>query len=186
MAHGSRNATCGHHRCIESVADALSNRVEHRLAILSISHSSTAKTPISSINPPCTGLTLSIWAPAARPPVITWRLRGCGRSQRPPASMKNHVIRLWRGEVGLARVFWDYAIIYGSLANLITTGGAFAALTADLPAWLAVAIFFLPLPYNVLIVVAVWRSAGRYAGPPMWARLARIAVIVWAAIATLA
>jgi hypothetical protein len=99
--------------------------------------------------------------------------------------MKNHVIRLWRGEEGMARVFWEYAIVYGSLANLITTGAALAVLLADFPA-LAVAIFFLPLPYNVLIVVAVWRSASRYPGPPMWATLARVAVTVWAVIATIA
>jgi hypothetical protein len=181
MAHGSRSATCAH-RCTESRADALSSPNEHHLAILSIS-CSTAPTLIG-YQPDLQGA--SILAPAAPSPVIAWRLRGCGRSQRPPASMKDHVIRLWRGEVGLARVFWDYAIIYGSLANLITTAAAFAALTADLPVWLAVAIFFLPLPYNVLIVVAVWRSAGRYAGPPMWATLARIAIIVWATIATIA
>jgi hypothetical protein len=100
--------------------------------------------------------------------------------------MKNHVNRLWRGEVGMARAFWEYAIVYGSLANLTTTAFALAALMAGWPALLAVAIFFLPLPYNVLVVVAVWRSAGCYTGPPMWATLARGAVIVWATLATLA
>jgi hypothetical protein len=100
--------------------------------------------------------------------------------------MKDHVIRLWRGDVALARAFWNYAIVYGSLANLTTTIAALAAYLAGLPAVLAVAIFFLPLPYNVLIVVAVWRSADRYPGPPIWATLARPAVVIWAMIATLA
>jgi hypothetical protein len=99
--------------------------------------------------------------------------------------MKNQVIRLWRGEVGLARAFWEYAIAFGSLANLTTTGAAFAAYLAGWPLVLAVVIFLLPLPYNVLTVVAVWRSADRYAGPPIWATLARAAVIVWATIVTL-
>jgi hypothetical protein len=99
--------------------------------------------------------------------------------------MKNHVIRLWRGEVGMARVFWEYAIAFGTLANLITTGAALAVLLAGFPV-LAVAVFFLPLPYNVLIVVAVWRSADRYRGPPIWATLARVVVILWATIATIA
>jgi hypothetical protein len=100
--------------------------------------------------------------------------------------MKTAFIRLRRGEIPLARAFWEYAMAYGLLANLIATAGAFAVLAADLPALLAVAIFFLPLPYNALVVVAVWRSANRYAGPPMWATLARVAVVLWAIIATLA
>ena len=98
--------------------------------------------------------------------------------------MKDQVGRLWRGEVGLARVFWEYAIGFGTLANLITTMLALAVLMSGFP-MLAVAIFFLPLPYNVLIVVAVWRSAGHYRGPPVWATLARVVVVAWAVIATL-
>jgi hypothetical protein len=99
--------------------------------------------------------------------------------------MKNQVIRLWRGEVGLARAFWEYAIAFGTLANLTTTGAAFAAHVAGWPVLLVVAIFFVPLPYNVMMVVAVWRSADRYTGPPTWATLARVAVVVWATIATM-
>jgi hypothetical protein len=99
--------------------------------------------------------------------------------------MKEHVLRLWRGDVGMARVFWEYAIAFGTLANLITTGLAFAAYLMSGSALLATLIFLLPLPYNVLIVVSVWRSASRYAGRPMWATLARVGVIAWAVIATL-
>jgi hypothetical protein len=100
--------------------------------------------------------------------------------------MKNQMIRLWRGEVGLARAFWEYAIAFGTLANLTTTGLALATFMTTGSVLLAATIFFLPIPYNVLIVVAVWRSAGRYTGPPLWATLARAAVIVWATIATIA
>ena len=100
--------------------------------------------------------------------------------------MKSRLLRLWRGEVPLATVFWDYAIIYGTILNLISTVGAFAILAAKLPALLALAIHLLPTPYNLVAVVGVWRSAGRYQGPPVWALLARILVIVWAIVATLA
>jgi hypothetical protein len=93
---------------------------------------------------------------------------------------------LWNGEVPLAHVFWSWAIIYGSLANLATTAVALAGIVLGWPGWLAVLIFFLPLPYNVLMVAAVWRSADRYQGDAVWAHAARIAILVWAAIATLA
>jgi hypothetical protein len=99
--------------------------------------------------------------------------------------MKDHVLRLWRGEVGMARVFWEYAIAFGTLANLITTALAFGTYLATGSVLLGVIIFLLPLPYNVLIVVAVWRSASRYRGPPIWATLARVVVVAWALLATL-
>ncbi|MPZ58283.1 MAG: hypothetical protein GEU91_17680 [Rhizobiales bacterium] len=100
--------------------------------------------------------------------------------------MSTALVRLWRGEESLARAFWEYAIVYGTLANAITTIGTFAAVAADAPAWVALVIFLLPLPYNVFVVVAVWRSAVRYQGPHEWSVLARIAVIVWALIACVA
>jgi len=85
----------------------------------------------------------------------------------------------------MARVFWEYAIGFGTLANLITTALAFGTYLATGSVLLGVIIFLLPLPYNVLIVVAVWRSANRYRGPPIWAMLARIVVVAWALLATL-
>jgi hypothetical protein len=99
--------------------------------------------------------------------------------------MRDRLLRLWRGELPLRSAFWDYAIIYGTLANLVVTMAALAALAADLPGLLALAIFLSPAPYNIVAVVAVWRSAGCYVGPPVWANLARIAVLTWAVLATL-
>jgi hypothetical protein len=98
--------------------------------------------------------------------------------------IKTAALQLWRGEFTLRRAFWDYAIIYGSLLNLAATLAAFAANAAGWPLAVAAAIFFSPLPYNLLAVLNVWRSAERYPGPPLWAHLARIAVVVWAIAAT--
>lgn len=93
---------------------------------------------------------------------------------------------LWLGQVPLARAFWEYAIGYGFVLNLIATIGAFALLADKAPAALALAVFFLPVPYNVFVLVAVWRSAARYAGPRTWADLARVAIILWVVLVTLA
>lgn len=99
--------------------------------------------------------------------------------------MKTLILRLWRGEIELRRAFWDYAIIYGSLLNLTTTFAAFAIFAAGLPLIFAVAVFLSPAPYNFLAVVSVWRSAERYQGQDVWAMLARIAVLIWAIVATM-
>jgi hypothetical protein len=100
--------------------------------------------------------------------------------------MMAHLTRWARGEIPLASAFWLYAIGYGTLFNLIATAAAFAVLAAGGPPLLALAVFLLPLPYNVLGVIAVWRSADRDHGDPTWAMAARIAIIAWAILATLA
>ena len=99
--------------------------------------------------------------------------------------MKQHIIRLWRGEITLRRVFWWYAILYGACANLTATVIAFTVVASDGPGWVAAAIFFLPLPYNVFAVICVWRSAARYRGNARWAEAARITSIAWAVLLTL-
>ena len=91
---------------------------------------------------------------------------------------------MWAGEVPLARAFWEYAIVYGSGLNLLTTIAAFALMSAEAPTGLSLAVFFLPLPYNLLMVVSVWRSAGRYRGPKLWADLGRAAILLWMIAAT--
>ena len=87
---------------------------------------------------------------------------------------------MWRGEIGLARAFWEYAIVAGTLAHLVTTGLAYGAFVAGAPLWLAAVVFFLAAPYTILVTVGVWRSAERYRGPAKWAHAARIGVVVWA------
>lgn len=99
--------------------------------------------------------------------------------------MTDWIGRLWRGEVGLARAFWEYAVAWGTFANLTTTALAYGTLVAGVPFWLAAAVFFLAAPYTLLATVGVWRSADRYQGPPKWAHAARVAVLLWAVAATL-
>jgi hypothetical protein len=38
-----------------------------------------------------------------------------------------------------------------------------------------------PIPYNLFMLVAVWRSAERYTGPRERAELARAVIILWTA-----
>ena len=92
---------------------------------------------------------------------------------------------LWNGQLPLARAFWEYAFVYVALANIFATIAAFAVMAADLPAALALAVFLLPLPYVVVAVVGVWRSAAAYEGPEHWAKLARAAAVLWGCVMVL-
>jgi hypothetical protein len=82
---------------------------------------------------------------------------------------------VWRGELPLTTVFWDWAVLGGLAVNLAATIAALALAAADAPAALTVTAFLAPLPYNLLWLIGVWRSAARYPGSPHWARLARVA-----------
>jgi hypothetical protein len=101
-------------------------------------------------------------------------------------SIKHFVLALWNGQLPLARAFWLYAVIYGSLANLLGTLLSLATISAGIPGVFAAILHILPLPYNILVSVGSWRSADRYKGPPFWAALARAFVVLWAIAATLA
>lgn len=104
------------------------------------------------------------------------------RAERWPA-------RLWAGRMPLAEAFWWYAMAYGLLVNLIASLASLAAAAVDAPGAVAVMLFLLPLPYNVLVLVGVWRSAGAHGNGTgehgaHRALLARAAVAAWFVAAT--
>jgi hypothetical protein len=84
---------------------------------------------------------------------------------------------LWLGELPLGDAFWTWAIGIGLLVNLTTSALFLALVTADRP-WAALFVgYALSVPYNVVTVVGVWRSAARYQGPAAHAELARIVTV---------
>jgi hypothetical protein len=100
--------------------------------------------------------------------------------------MRGLVKRLWAGDLPLRQAFWDYAVFWGLLLNLATHAVFFALLLNNANSALVALAFALPIPYNLLAVVAVWRSAGRYSGSKKWADLARVATVFWMTGLTLA
>ena len=86
---------------------------------------------------------------------------------------------LWVGEVPLGQVFWWYAVVCGLLINLVTSILLLALFVNDAHITLLIGSFLLPIPYNLLVVAGVWRSANRYDGPKSQADLARIGCVVW-------
>src|SRR5690606_10394034 len=67
----------------------------------------------------------------------------------------------WRGELPLPRALcWDM-ILVGSVVNLAAMLTALLLLARGAPDLLGAAVYFAPLPYNLLLTVSVWRSAER-------------------------
>jgi hypothetical protein len=82
--------------------------------------------------------------------------------------------RLWAGDLPLGQAFWTWAVA-GGLAVNVTTSLLFLALVANDRLVLAFLVgYACSIPYNVVALVGVWRSADRYAGNPALAGAARI------------
>ena len=92
---------------------------------------------------------------------------------------------LWAGEVSLPEAFWHYAVFYGLILNVVTTVLFLVVAAVTSTPWLLVPVYLLPAPYNVLMIVAVWRSADRYQGPRQWADLARFGILAGMLILTM-
>ena len=82
---------------------------------------------------------------------------------------------LWLGELPLNEAFWTWAITISLLVNLTSSLLFLALISVDRPWTALLAGYGLSVPYNVLAVVGVWRSASHYQGATAHADLARIA-----------
>ena len=84
---------------------------------------------------------------------------------------------LWAGRVSLARTFWEYGIAWNIVVAVAVGFLLLGVLSAGAPVLVVAIVYLIAVPYHAFALVAVWRSAGRYAGRPIWARLARAAAV---------
>ena len=85
--------------------------------------------------------------------------------------------RLWRGELALADAFWIWAVFGGFIVNLLSSTLFLILHMNDRPVIAFIAGFAPSIPYNIVVSMGVWRSAGRYPGERHWALLARTVTI---------
>jgi hypothetical protein len=84
---------------------------------------------------------------------------------------------LWSGDLPLGEAFWTFAIGIGLLVNLSTSAAFLGLISVDRP-WAALFVgYVLSVPYNVVALVGVWRSAAHYEGQALHADLARIVTL---------
>ncbi len=89
----------------------------------------------------------------------------------------------WRGDVPLSLLFWRDMVVVGTAISIASTLIAVLMLGLHAPLALVLAMHFGPLPYNVFLFLAVWRTSGRLGG---WrAQLAPLGAAVWLGAATL-
>lgn len=85
---------------------------------------------------------------------------------------------LWAGELPLSEAFWTYAVTIGLSVNLVSSLLFLALITADRPLAALFVGYVCSVPYNVVAVVGVWRSAARHEGERAHAELARLVTLV--------
>jgi hypothetical protein len=85
---------------------------------------------------------------------------------------------LWSGHLPLGEAFWTYAVTLGIAVNLITSLLFLVLISWDRPLAALFVGYALSVPYNVVALVGVWRSAARYEGERIHADLARIVSLV--------
>lgn len=87
------------------------------------------------------------------------------------------LLSLWRGDLPLPQAFWNWAVLGGIAVNLLTTVLFLVLVMNGYIAAAFIAGYAVSVPYNILVTVGVWRSAGRYEGERRWADLARAVTV---------
>jgi hypothetical protein len=83
----------------------------------------------------------------------------------------------WRGEVPLPQAVWRDMVLVGTVVNIVAMGLAFLAVALGASTMTGITIHLLPVPYNIFLVAAVWRSAEHAPADKAWA--ARIGSLLW-------
>jgi hypothetical protein len=96
--------------------------------------------------------------------------------------MIRQTVEFFRGGLPLARAFWFWGIFGGGIVSLFSTLFALTLVAASAPAWLAVLVFTAHIPWNLVLLVGIWRSAGRPEVSPAAAQVARLAILGWVVV----
>ena len=91
--------------------------------------------------------------------------------------MPEAIRRRLAGDVPLGEALCSDMLVIGSMVNIAIGLCAFAMIAADFPIWLPVIIFLAPQPYNIILLISVWRSASRRT--QRGADLAIAAAVIW-------
>jgi hypothetical protein len=89
------------------------------------------------------------------------------------------ILEFWRGGLPLGRALWLWGILGGGVVSVFSTLLALVLLTAGAPLWLAALVFAAHILWNLVLLVGVWRSAGRPEVGQDAARLARSVILIW-------
>jgi len=91
------------------------------------------------------------------------------------------IVEFFRGSLPLGRAFWLWGILGGGIVSLFSTLLALRQ-CAGLACGAGVAAH---IPWNLMLLVGIWRSAGRPEVSPAAANLARTVILAWVVVLSL-
>ncbi|WP_246135802.1 hypothetical protein [Mesorhizobium intechi] len=65
----------------------------------------------------------------------------------------------WLGQVPIERLFWLDMLLVGTGISIASSIVALILLVLKMPLGLVLAVHFAPVPYNIFLTIAVWRTA---------------------------
>ncbi|WP_421915814.1 hypothetical protein [Mesorhizobium sp.] len=74
----------------------------------------------------------------------------------------------WQGGVPLDRLFWRDLVLVGTAISFTSSAVALVLLGLKMPLAAVLAVHFAPVPYNLFLTLAVWRTAERFPGARAW------------------
>jgi len=86
-------------------------------------------------------------------------------------SKKSFFRKLRDGDFGLAKTYWVFAVVIGSLLGIIMNILSYIPI---LGFFFALFVIF----YQITAWIGIWRASYRYHGPKVWAVLARVVVVL--------
>jgi hypothetical protein len=89
------------------------------------------------------------------------------------------IVEFWRGNIPLRRAFWVWGILGGGIVSLFSTLLALALLAAEAPTWLAMVAYAAHIPWNLVLLVGIWRSSDRRGVSRETAYGARVIILAW-------
>jgi hypothetical protein len=90
----------------------------------------------------------------------------------------------WHGLVSLDRLFWVDMVLVATALNIVTSFAAILVLGLKGPTWASILVYLSPLPYNIFLVVAVWRTTERMPAT-LTTGWMRTGSLLWLLVATL-
>lgn len=70
----------------------------------------------------------------------------------------------WQGAVPVERLFWRDLVLVGTAINITSSVAALILLGLKLPLAVVLAVHFAPVPYNIFLTFAVWRTTEKSGG----------------------
>jgi hypothetical protein len=91
------------------------------------------------------------------------------------------VRRLFQGDISLPITYWIFNVLAGVVFQVvlkIIELNYFDITTTKIGAWSVIGFYWFVVGYSIFILIAIWRSAGKYQGRAIWAGLSRVAVVL--------